>query len=106
MHKVNGKLCIYTSHAVYGVADHVRMQGCACVWGGGGGGGSNTPLWICLFVREVGHLRGYPYPVSDGKLAQIFEDKSECRRLGVPLILHSCHQVNERRVGKKLKVAK
>ena len=73
---------------------------CVCVCGGGG---SNTPLWIRLFVREVGHLRGYPYPVSDGKLAQIFEDKKECR--GVPLIL-SCHQVNERRVGKKLKVAK
>ena len=51
------------------------MQG--GVRGGGGVGGSNTPppldpnFFLLLPVRVVGHLRGYPYPVS-GKLTQLF----------------------------------
>ena len=35
-------------------------------------GGSNTPFFPSpLLVREVGHVRGYPYPVY-GKLKQLF----------------------------------
>ena len=55
---------------------------------------SNTPLWLllfcffvcllaCLLVREVGHVWGYPYPVS-GKLTEFFSEDEKQQLLESP----------------------
>ena len=62
---------------------HTQHTHAGAYAGGGGGGvesmvlgGQTPPLWLyflfaCLLVIDVGHVRGYPYPVC-GNLTQFF----------------------------------
>ena len=70
---------------------HIHMQAGAYAGGGGGGGcmvlGGQTPpfgfhfLFACLLVRDVGHVRGYPYPVCGNLTGKGFPPFTSWERL-------------------------